>query len=84
MRSHNIDLTDKLHRVMARAGIVEGYQHKCRARVNAEGKRDPRAACCTHIEVAPDKTPRHCPVPPSPPSSPAPPAVSPTASATVR
>ncbi len=60
--SETTRLSDKLRRAMARAGIVEGYRYTCRARVNGEGKRDPKAARCTHAEVAPDKAPRRCPL----------------------
>ncbi len=60
MHSENVDFPGILRRALARAGIVAGYQHVCRARVNGEGKRDRSAPRCAHAELAPDPAPRRC------------------------
>jgi hypothetical protein len=43
------------------AGIVTGYLHVCRARVNKSGRRDPSATRCGHSESVADKARRRCP-----------------------
>jgi integrase len=50
MMSGQVALEDVLRRALARAGIVEGYEHTCRAKG------------CEHVEAAPDNTLRRCPV----------------------
>ena len=50
MMSEQVALEDVLRRALARAGIVEGYQHTCRAKG------------CEHVEAAPDNALRRCPV----------------------
>ena len=50
MMSEQVALEDVLRRALARAGIVEGYEHTCRAKG------------CEHVEAAPDKALRRCPV----------------------
>jgi len=61
MMNEQVALESVLRRALGRAGIVEGYRHVCRARVNAAGKRDRTAPRCTHVEAAPDKALRRCP-----------------------
>ena len=61
-RSRKSNLSKRVRAAMARAGVVEGYTHVCRARVNAEGKRDRTAARCTHSVEAPDRALRTCPL----------------------
>ena len=48
-RSLDLDVTAVLRRALGRAGLVEGYEHRC------------RKARCGHVERAPDKTQRRCP-----------------------
>jgi len=48
-RSLDLDLTAVLRRALGRAGIVEGYEHRCRR---------PR---CGHVERASDSAQRRCP-----------------------
>src|SRR5438270_2232690 len=48
-RSLDLDVTAVLRRALGRAGIVEGYEHRC------------RKARCGHVERAPDNTQRRCP-----------------------
>ncbi len=62
MHSEDLDFSGVLRRALARAGIVTGYLHVCRARVNASGKRDRTAPRCAHSELAPDKALRRCPI----------------------
>jgi hypothetical protein len=59
--AEQVKLHGILRRALGRAGIVQGYRHTGRARVNAEGKRDSFAKRCTHAELAPDRAPRRCP-----------------------
>jgi len=61
MMREQVKLHDVLRRALARAGIVQGYRHACRARTNGEGRRDPVALRCTHSEVAADRAQRRCP-----------------------
>jgi integrase len=61
MMREQVRLHDVLRRVLGRAGIVQGYRHACRARVNGEGRRDPSGPRCTHAEMAADRAPRRCP-----------------------
>lgn len=61
MMRRDVKLQSILRRALGRAGIVTGYGHVCRARVNADGKRDPSAKRCKHVEAAPDDAPRRCP-----------------------
>src|SRR6266852_318787 len=48
-RSLDVDVTAVLRRALGRAGIVDGYEHRC------------RKPCCVHVERAPDNTQRRCP-----------------------
>ena len=61
MHARDVDFPTVLRRGLARAGIVTGYLHVCRARVSKSGRRDPTATRCGHSELAPDKAPRRCP-----------------------
>lgn len=61
-RSRKSNLSKRLREAMARAGVVEGYTHVCRARVNAKGVQDKTAPRCTYTEDAPDKALRFCPI----------------------
>jgi len=49
MLSSHTPLEDVLRRTMKHAGLVLGYEHVCRKKG------------CTHSEIAPDATLRHCP-----------------------
>ena len=62
MMERDVGLESVLRRALGRAGVVEGYRHICRARVNAQGKRDRTAPRCEHVETTPGKAPRRCPV----------------------
>jgi integrase len=62
MMSKEVGVEHVLRRALARAGIVLGYRHVCRARVSAAGKRDPKAPRCAHVEATPDRALRRCPV----------------------
>ena len=56
------DLVRVVKLALANAGVVEGYTHVCRARVNAAGQRDRTAPRCEHSEEAKDNALRRCPV----------------------
>jgi len=62
MMSEETDFSGVLRRALGRAGLVTGYRHVCRARVNAAGVRDRTAPRCEHAEAAPDRGLRRCPV----------------------
>ena len=62
MMSKEVGVEHVLRRALARAGIVQGYRHVCRARVGPKGKRDPQAPRCAHVEATPDRAPRRCPI----------------------
>jgi len=62
MHSEETDFPAILRRALKRADIVTGYRHVCRARVDADGKRDPKAARCGHVVEAQDREIRRCPV----------------------
>ncbi len=61
-RSRKSNLSKRVRAAMARAGVVESYTHVCRARVNADGKRDRSAPRCTYSMDVPDRAKRACPV----------------------
>ncbi len=56
------DFPGILRRALARAGIVTGYKHVCRARANDAGARDRAAPRCGHVEPAADRGLRRCPI----------------------
>ena len=61
MMKEQVRLHGVLRRALGRAGVVQGYRHRCRARVDRQGKRDSAAPRCAHEELVPDKAPRRCP-----------------------